>query len=297
MKLEQAYNDYLLYAKAERGYAPETLIKIRDAFLSRLQPAFRDRELESITRFDVLRFRNQLIEDHLSVARQYNLLIVLRLFLKFCRDILRIASLDPSEVPLPRREVPRVQFLTGEEVQRVLDSAPITTFTGLRLRVLLEVLLATGLRISEALALDRIPFQLGQKEIEVVGKGGKRRTVFLTDRSILWGRKLLQARNDQHRALFTTATEPPRRWQRNDVSRYFTELRERAAIEKPLTPHILRHTYCTNLLHNGADITFIRDLAGHADIRTTARYYLGVDQKALRRTVDQYLDYGLREAA
>jgi site-specific recombinase XerD len=297
MNIEEAYDQYLLYAKTERGYAPETLIKIRDAFLSRLQPAFRGREVGSITRFDVLRFRNQLIEEKLSIARQYNLLMVLRLFLKFCRDLLKLACLDPAEVPLPRRQIPRVEFLTREEVQRVLDAAPVSTFTGLRLHVLLEVLLSTGLRISEALALDRVPFQLGQKEIEIIGKGGKRRTVFLTDRCILWGRKLLQARSDLHPALFITATEPPRRWQRNDVSRFFLELRQRAGIEKPLTPHILRHTYCTNLLHNGADITFIRDLAGHSDIRTTARYYLGVDRKALRRTVDQYLDYGLRDAA
>lgn len=297
MTLEEAYTSYQLYAKAERQYAAETLIKIRDAFTSWIQPTFRGRAVEELNRFDVLLFRNSLIEAKLSTARQYNLLMILRLFLKFCRDVLKLACVEPAEVPLPRRDAPQVQFLTREEVQSVIDAAPVSTFTGLRLRVLLEVLLSTGLRISEALALDRKPFALGQKEVEVVGKGKKVRTVFFTDRSILWARKLLALRSDSHPALFTTATEPPRRWQRNDVSRFFTELRQRAGIEKPLTPHMLRHTYCTNLLHNGADITFIRDLAGHSDIRTTARYYLGVDHKALRKTVDQYLDYGLREAA
>lgn len=54
---------------------------------------------------------------------------------------------------------------------------------------------------------------------------------------------------------------------------------------------MLRHTYCTNLLLNGADITFIKELAGHADIQTTAKYYLGVDKRALRKVVDRCLDY------
>lgn len=202
MKLEEAYTSYQLYAKAERQYAPETLIKIRDAFNSWIQPTFREREVEQLNRFDVLLFRNSLIEAKLSVARQYNLLMILRLFLKFCRDVLKLACVEPAEVPLPRRDAPRVQFLTREEVQAVLDAAPVSTFTGLRLRVLLEVLLSTGLRISEALALDRKAIQLGQKEVEVVGKGKKVRTVFFTDRSILWARKLLALRCDAHPALF-----------------------------------------------------------------------------------------------
>lgn len=297
MKIEQAYNLFMLYGKAERGYAAETLGKFREVFTSWVQPTFRGREVESVTRFDVLQLRNLLLERRLSPYRQYNVLMVLRLFLKFCRVSLKLDCLEPAEVALPRRHAPRVEFLTNEEVQRILAAVDTVTFTGLRLRVLIEVLLATGLRIAEALRLDRAPFDRGVKELEVEGKGGKRRIVFLTDRSILWARKLLSVRADSSPALFTTATEPPRRWERNDVSRFFIALRRKAGIEKPLTPHLLRHTFCTNLLHNGADITFIRDLAGHTDIRTTARYYLGVDRKALRRVVDKHLDYGFMEAA
>jgi site-specific recombinase XerD len=75
------------------------------------------------------------------------------------------------------------------------------------------------------------------------------------------------------------------------MSKYFAVLKQRAGIDKPLTPHILRHTYCTNLLQNGADITYIKELAGHADIQTTAKYYLGVDRKALRSVVARFLNY------
>ena len=70
MTIEEAYTSYQLYAKAERQYAPETLIKIRDAFNSWIQPTFRGRAVEELNRFDVLLFRNSLIEAKLSVARQ-----------------------------------------------------------------------------------------------------------------------------------------------------------------------------------------------------------------------------------
>ena len=91
-------------------------------------------------------------------------------------------------------------------------------------------------------------------------------------------------------AIFIT-TGIPRRLDRSDISKYFQALKAKAGIDKPFTPHILRHTYCTNLLRNGADITYIKELAGHQDIQTTAKYYLGVDREALRNVVAKYLNY------
>src|SRR5207302_311683 len=82
-----------------------------------------------------------------------------------------------------------------------------------------------------------------------------------------------------------------RRWDRNDLSKYFRELKWKAGIEKPLTPHILRHTYCTNLRDHGTDISLIKELAGHQDIQTTARYYLGVSKQASRDAVRKNLNY------
>jgi integrase/recombinase XerD len=173
-----------------------------------------------------------------------------------------------------------VYYLTNDEVQRLIGVINVNTFTGLRMRVLIEVSLGTGLRISEALSLDRQPVELGQSEVQIVGKGGKPRTVFFPDSTLQWIRKFLYYRSDDFPALFIT-TGIPRRWDRNDLSKFFKELRLNAGIDKPLSPHILRHTYCTNLLHNGADITFIKELAGHQDIQTTAKYYLGVDRAVL----------------
>jgi site-specific recombinase XerD len=163
----------------------------------------------------------------------------------------------------------------------------------LRMRTLVEVLLTTGLRISEALSLDRTPFEIGNTEVEVIGKGRKTRTVFFPEATLGWIKRFLHFRADDCPAVFVT-TGIARRWDRNDLSKYFKELKQRAGIDKPLTPHILRHTYCTNLRDNGADITLIKELAGHQDIQTTAKYYLGVSKQTLREAVRKHLNYESR---
>ncbi len=290
MIVSVAYNSFLAYGRAERNYAQETLTKHNDCFKSWILPHFGEKPVADIHRTDILAFRDAMVNRGIGINRQYSVLMTLKLFLKFCRSVLKLEGLDPAEIRLPARPRPHVQYLTNEEIQRVLSVIPVHTITGLRLRTLIVLLLNTGLRISEALALDRTPFELGQQEIEVIGKGGRPRTVFLNDRCLAAVKQYLSRRDDDYPALFVT-TGVARRLARDDMSKYFAELRIRAQIDKRLTPHLLRHTYCTNLLHHGADITFIKELAGHRDIQTTAKYYLGVDKRALRRVVDNCINY------
>lgn len=87
-----------------------------------------------------------MMDRQLSVA-QYSIVMCLKSFLKFCRSVLAVTCLDPSELQLPKRRAPNVEFLTNEEIQKVLDAINVSTFTGVRLRALVELLLATGMRI------------------------------------------------------------------------------------------------------------------------------------------------------
>jgi integrase/recombinase XerD len=295
MNVQETYPLFMAYGRAERQYAKETLGKHRDCFQSWILRLLGDVDVEAISRLDVLAFRGKMADASMSTNRQYSILMTLKLLLKFCREVMRLNCLDPDDIHLPQRPKPHVLYLTNEEVQRVRAVVPVTTFTGLRLRVLVEVLLTTGLRISEALGLDRSPFEEGQVELEIIGKGGKRRRVFFSGPTLTWIKKLLYYRADECPAVFVT-TGFARRLDRSDISKYFKALKLKAGINKPLTPHILRHTYCTNLLHNGADITYIKELAGHSDIQTTAKYYLGVDRNALRSVVDKYLNYEVRKS-
>ena len=205
--------------------------------------------------------------------------------------------IDPAEIPLPSRGKPNVVALTNTEIERLVSGINPNTYSGVRLRALIELLLATGLRISEALSLNRDFCDAGLKEIDVLGKGGKTRIIFLNRRCLFWIKRYLDKRFDDSDALFVTTGLPARRLARSDISRFFIHLRCRVGINKKVTPHILRHTFCTNLLNNGADITFIRDLAGHQDIATTAKYYLGVDKDQLRSVVYKHLNYEVPESS
>jgi len=284
-------NHFLVYGRVERQYAHETQLKHRDCFGSWILPTFGDREVESIVRFDILGMRDRMVERKLSAARQSSILATLKAFLGFCRTVLKIECMSPAEIKLPRRDLPHPVAFTPIEVDRIVSCLNPAKFTDVRLRALCELILGTGVRIGEALRLDRKPFDQNVTEMDIIGKGGKHRTIFFSERCRYWVKTYLQARSDSHPALFITTSGDPRRWAREDISKFFITLAKRSGTTKKLTPHILRHTYCTTLLNNGADISFIKELAGHEDIQTTARYYLGVDKPALRRVVRDCLRY------
>jgi integrase/recombinase XerD len=294
MTLSEAFAPFLSFCQAERHAAPSTTAKYQDCFNSWLNPWLGQKEVSSINKLLVLELRQAMVDKQLSIARQYSVIMCLKSLLKFCRTTLGLSCLDPAEIRLPKRPAPHVVYLTNPEIQRVLDAIEIRTITGLRLRTLAELLLSTGMRISEALALKREPFESGSTETDIVGKGKSRRTIFFTQRCRFWVRQYLDRRIDENPALFVTTGYPVGVLRREDISRFFINLKAKAGITKKLTPHILRHTFCTILRNNGADISHIKDLAGHQDIQTTARYYLGKDKEVLRRVVASCLDYGTK---
>ena len=182
MTFAQAVEPYINFCVAERQVAPSTVAKYRDCFKSWLLPWAGSRELASVTPVDVLGLRRSMVDRQLSIARQYSIIICLKSFLKFARSTLGINCLDPAQLALPRRPIPNVIYLTNEEIQRVLDATNVNTYAGIRLRALIELLLSTGLRISEALSLQREVFEVGAQEAEIVGKGKRKRFIFFSPR-------------------------------------------------------------------------------------------------------------------
>src|SRR5436309_2303257 len=133
MKVAEAYELFMAYARAERNYARETLTKLRDCFQSWILKVLGDLEVQNIGRADIIRLRSAMVDRGLGLNRQYSVLMTLKLFFKFCRIVLKLSCLDPHEdIQLPRRPKPHVQYLTNQEVQRVLAAIPTSTFTGLR---------------------------------------------------------------------------------------------------------------------------------------------------------------------
>jgi integrase/recombinase XerD len=291
MEVQNAYEPFLIYCRTERSYAPESQQKIQDCFRSWILPVLGKHQLEYLSPLDVLNLRGAMEQRKLGSARQYSIIVTLKLLLAFCRKTLRINCLDPNEIRLPRRPHRKVDYLTEEELSRIFATINTRTIPGLRSRTLIEVLLATGMRISEALSLNRESINYETGEADIIGKGNKPRTVFFHEDCLWWVAQYLARRRDGCPALFATLRSNPKRWTRRDMPKLFQKLKAKAGIEKHLTPHLFRHTFCTHLLQNGADITHIKELAGHQDIQTTARYYLGVDKLSLKDVLKRCQPY------
>jgi integrase/recombinase XerD len=213
-----------------------------------------------------------------------------RSFMLYCKNFLDLKVLDPKQIRPPKKVKREVIFLTKEEIEAFINTIKTKHWNDFRFRVLVEVLLGTGMRIGEVLALNRKDINWEKREAKIVGKGNKERTVFFTQRSLNWLSKWLESRKDIHEAIFITRGAKSR-MDRNDIWRFFARHKRMANIQKKLTPHILRHTVATNLVFNGCPIVHVKEILGHERLDTTCKYYLGVDKEAARKAHKQYLDF------
>jgi integrase/recombinase XerD len=276
---------------------PSTIARYREA----LNWVIRDVGDLPVARLNVahiLSLRRKMDQRGCSEARVAAILNALRSFLKFCREVLRLAALDPRQIRVPR--IPRrdVVYLTKEEVQQFLraiiapgerwDEIPLAR---LRFRALVEVLLGTGARISEVLSLDRRDVDSESREVKIVGKGKKQRVLFFTDRALEWVGRYLGCRRDDEQPLFVTRGNQPRRLSYDAVKTAFSRFARLARLKKKVTAHVLRHTVATTLLFSGCPIGHIKELLGHERLDTTCRYYLGLDVRAAGEAHRQFLTY------
>jgi integrase/recombinase XerD len=286
---------YLRFAEVERQFARQSVLKYEEC-LRQVKRILGDRPVADYSAEDITSLKAALLGRNLGVCRQVSILSAFKGFLEFCRKSCGYQVLPAESIVIPKRPRREVVYLTVEEVQRFLAAIPLTTtrdqvhLPGLRFRALVEVLLGTAMRISEALSLDRDQIDFTRREARIIGKGNKQRAVFFTTRAIEWLERYLRQRTDGHAAVFLSfSTES--RLKREDLWRPFLRYRRLAGINKPVTPHLLRHTAATQLLFNGCPIGHIKEILGHERLETTCRYYLGLDHRAAQLAHQQYLVY------
>lgn len=285
----QMIPDFLDYARYEMNFSPQTILKYEDA----LRWFIRDIGDKPVQEYEVQEFvklKRIMMERGVGEARIAQVVYAVRSFLLYCRNFLNLEVLNPKQIRPPKRYRREVIFLTKEEIEAFLNTINIARWNGLRFRALVEILLGTGMRIGEALSLNRKDINWEKKEAKVIGKGNKERTVFFTQRSLDWLTKYLEKRNDTNEAVFVTR-KPVNRMARDDVWRFFDRHRKLANIHKKLTPHILRHTVATNLVFNGCPIVHVKEILGHDRLDTTCKYYLGVDKEQAKKAHTQFLDF------
>lgn len=182
----------------------------------------------------------------------------------------------------PKKPKSLPKFLTIDEVEKILNNVNIETPAGFRNKVILELLWATGMRVSELSNLNFGDLNLEENEIRVFGKGAKERIVLISDRAkqyliqyIKTARNLLAPGYDigeinENSPLFINNTGY--RLQNKTIRKTINEVVEKIELPKKVTPHVFRHSFATHLIENGADLRVVQELLGHAGISNTQIY-------------------------
>ena len=261
----------------ERGLSANTLGAYRADLVSlRRWLADRDVSLVYATRSDLLAFiawRTEQGAKPRSTARQ------LSSFRRFCRFLLResVIQEDPTiKIDMPRigRSLP--QSLTEGEVESLLAAPDVSDPLGHRDRTMLEVLYATGLRVSELINLKQSEINLNQGVLRIVGKGDRERLIPLGDEAQNWIREFIAGPRTE--ILLERQTDylfPTRRGDRMTRQAFWHIIKrysKLAEIDSKMSPHTLRHAFATHLLNNGADLRVVQMLLGHSDLSTTQIY-------------------------
>ena len=220
-------------------------------------------------------------EDGISLKRitQNYHLIALRAFLRYLikRDV---AALSPDKIDLAKAESRSLKFLERDQVERLLNMPDISDDAGLRDKAIMEMLFSTGLRVSELARLNRDSINFERKEFGVIGKGGRARVVFLSDKSSMWVQRYIAKRGDHVKPLFIryggkkeiTGSDESYRLTVRSIQRIVEKYVKKARLPIKITPHGLRHSFATDLLSGGADIRAIQEMLGHKNISTTQIY-------------------------
>jgi integrase/recombinase XerD len=283
---EQAIDRFLDAAWMERGLSKNTLTAYRADLLALARwVAATGRPITAAERGDILGFIADRVEGGArprSSARQ------LSSFRRFFRWLVRERGTgdDPTaQISMPKIGRPLPKSLSEEEVEALLNAPDTGEALGHRDRTMLEVLYATGLRVTELVSLQLSQVNLNQGVVRIAGKGGRERLIPLGEESLEWLQQFIAGPREE--ILLEKQTDfvfPTRRGDRMTRQAFWHIIKrysERAGIRQTLSPHMLRHAFATHLLNHGADLRVVQMLLGHSDLSTT-QIYTHVARERLR---------------
>ena len=269
---------FKLYIEVERNFSKHTVVAYSSDILSFLI-WLNDKNVEDVV-YETLR-------EYLVYIQQFNYsktttarkIASLRTFYRFLyRE--RVVDANPAiGLHSPKRGKSLPEFLTDSEIEQVLNNIKMDSPAGYRNRTILELLYATGMRISELSSLNFENLNLEENEITVFGKGSKERIVLVSERA----KKFLETYIKKVRYLIfkdeKVLSQSPvfinktgYRLQPQSVRLAIKDVVERIELPKHVTPHVFRHSFATKLLENGADLRIVQELLGHSSISNTQIY-------------------------
>lgn len=261
MRLSEAFSLY--YQKiAFMNQSPRTA-EMHWLALRSLIKSVGDIPIADLTFVHIMEWKTKLENENKSQNTIRGYIIKLRIVLAHLNKE-RIDCLDVDLVPVPKRENTVPSWITPEEVTLLID-----TCSHRRAKAIISLLYASGIRVSELTQLNRD--QLHEGRFTVIGKGNKPRLCFYDRRTSLLLDRYLQGRKDNHPALFVQR-QTLARMNKGGVEEVFRQVRLKAGIAKPITPHTLRHSFATDLAQRGLALHNLQRLMGHANIQTTSMY-------------------------
>lgn len=281
--------EFLEYLEVERNLSPLTIRDYKHylnnfiAWSVANSPITspKDLTLETVRKYRVYLAHLNSPNGNIPLKRvtQNYYVIALRSFLRYLirKDLAVVA---PEKIELPKTESRSLKFLDRDQLDRLLAQPDISKDAGLRDKAIMEMLFSTGLRVSELCGLDRDQVNIERKEFGVIGKGRRARVVFISDRCAQWLEKYVSKRLDYFKPLFIryagnqepTINGEKMRLTSRSVQRLVTKYVRKARLPVAATPHVLRHSFATDLLMNGADLRSVQELLGHKNVATTQIY-------------------------
>lgn len=295
-------SDFLQYIEIEKGRSALT-VRNYDHYLTRFLDFAKVESPADITEAMMREYRVYLnrhparaakkgqVTETLDKKTQNYHLIALRAFFKYIRKR-GVQGYDPERIELAKTAQRELDLISEKELSNLMSAPDTSTIAGLRDKAILELFFSTGLRVSELCSLDR-DVDLHTGEISIRGKGGKIRVVFVSGSAREAVKKYLSNRVDVDEAMFIDHSprahsrmvkEESVRLTPRSVERCVEKYATIAGIAKKCSPHVIRHSFATDLLYNGADLRTVQMMLGHASIATT-QIYTNVTNKFLR---DQY---------
>lgn len=291
IELQRILDDYLHYLKAERGLSDNT-VSSYGMDLQQFIGYLKEQEIDNLNDVD-----KQVIIDYLDYLMKKgkansSIVRCVTSLRKFFQTMKQDGIIDENpmltiETPKSEKHLPEV--LSTEEVEMLLNAPDVTQTLGLRNRAIIELMYATGLRVSEVVNLRLEDLHLDVGIIQTIGKGRKERIVPIGDEAITWINNYLRDARPElcktRRSPFLFVNFHGVRLTRQGVWKNLKNEVRKAGITKNVTPHTLRHSFATHILENGADLRIVQELLGHSDISTT-QIYTHISKKRLSEIYD-----------
>ncbi|WP_409028901.1 tyrosine recombinase XerC [Gracilimonas sediminicola] len=291
---------YLKYLSVERNASEHTIASYQNDLNSFLEFTAHVNEqtneqvdISSITRLNIRLWLGDLSEKGLAKTSIARKVAALRSFFKYCFKRGHIDKNPAHLLVVPKKEQTLPKTATVEDISRMMDNVNTDTISGLQDRAILELFYGTGMRLSELTGLNITDIDLKQRQVTVHGKGNKQRIIplgntvasilkqFIKRRPELYGER---TDSDAKKALFLAASGQ-RIYDRAVQSMVENYLKQTSEVTQK-SPHVLRHSFATHMLDNGADIRIIKEFLGHANLAAT-QVYTHTSMERLKNVYEQ----------